>query len=43
MFMQSRVKSFEALTGQDASQMRGYARGEYEYGERPSGAKVTTA
>lgn len=41
MFMQSRVKSFEALTGQDASQMRGYARGEYEYGERPSGAKVT--
>lgn len=41
MFMQSRVKSFEALTGQDASQMRGYARGEYQYGERPSGAKVT--
>ena len=41
MFMQSRVKSFEALTGQDASQMRGYARGEYEYGEQPSGATVT--
>ena len=41
MFMQSRVKSFEALTGQDVAQMRGYARGEYERGERPSEAKVT--
>jgi len=41
MFMQSRLKSFEAMTGQDASQMRGYAMGEYEYGDRPSGATVT--
>jgi hypothetical protein len=41
MFMQSRLKSFEALTGQDPSQMRAYARADYEYGEAPSGATVT--
>jgi hypothetical protein len=41
MFAQSRLKSFEALTGQDPSQMRAYARGDYEYGEAPSGATVT--